>query len=223
MENSIFFGYEAMREKAGERYIDEFLHQASMKLQCGRDSEKDFCIVAYMKQLIGELQGISCGKCTLCRLSINQLKLIFDDAVSGEGKSDDISMIRLLCEALEYGTDCEFGKKAAAFIECTANENLTEIEEHIVQRTCRAMVCGGGITYHILGVACRGCGACLDACTEQAINGKPGYIHMIDNDACIKCGTCLEVCPNHAIESAGAVKPKCPDRLTKVGHFRNRK
>ena len=64
---------------------------------------------------------------------------------------------------------------------------------------------------------CDGCGDCLDACPEDAIEGKPGFIHMLDESMCEKCGMCAEVCPQRAIVAGG--KFRVPKKLTRVGKF----
>ena len=45
---------------------------------------------------------------------------------------------------------------------------------------------------------CIGCGACVAACPEEAIQMKDGKA-IIDNKKCKKAGKCIEVCPVDAI------------------------
>lgn len=45
---------------------------------------------------------------------------------------------------------------------------------------------------------CVGCGACVDACPQDAITVDD--IAVINADACVDCGACIDECPSGAIE-----------------------
>ena len=49
-----------------------------------------------------------------------------------------------------------------------------------------------------LASKCIGCGKCLHACKNGAINMLPGA-HRINYSKCIKCGACAKACPSQAI------------------------
>lgn len=68
------------------------------------------------------------------------------------------------------------------------------------------------MTYHILVSRCDGCGKCLDACEDDAIMGKPKFVHVIDQRACTHCDRGRTVCPREAVVMAGVKKPKTPPR-----------
>ncbi len=54
---------------------------------------------------------------------------------------------------------------------------------------------------HVISDDCTMCGACMEACTFDAITeGDPKYI--IDPDTCTDCGACVEECPADAISEA---------------------
>ncbi len=46
---------------------------------------------------------------------------------------------------------------------------------------------------------CNLCAECLDVCTQGAVNLAEGNIDM---NLCIECGACQEACPNNAIFDA---------------------
>jgi ferredoxin len=48
-------------------------------------------------------------------------------------------------------------------------------------------------------VACNGCGDCLDACPNEAIQVISGKA-FLDQDKCGDCAACLDACPTHAIQ-----------------------
>ena len=45
---------------------------------------------------------------------------------------------------------------------------------------------------------CVGCGACADACPNDAITVDD--IAVIDASKCVDCGACVDECPSSAIE-----------------------
>ncbi len=53
----------------------------------------------------------------------------------------------------------------------------------------------------------------------DAIDGKKGFIHVVDAKMCEQCGACVEECPEGAIKLGADLKvTACP---TKVGRFHN--
>ena len=44
---------------------------------------------------------------------------------------------------------------------------------------------------------CTGCGACADACPQNAINVDDKAV--IDKSLCVDCGACIDECPADAI------------------------
>jgi Fe-S-cluster-containing hydrogenase component 2 len=47
--------------------------------------------------------------------------------------------------------------------------------------------------------ACVGCGTCVDACPEAAIEMDDEFA-KIDEARCNECGTCVDSCPTQAIK-----------------------
>ena len=44
---------------------------------------------------------------------------------------------------------------------------------------------------------CVGCGACADACPQEAITIED--VAVIDESKCVECGACVDECPSDAI------------------------
>lgn len=55
-----------------------------------------------------------------------------------------------------------------------------------------------GVKPRIISFLCRGCGACVRRCNENAIE-KNGKKFRIDHDKCIGCGACFSICHHHAV------------------------
>ena len=49
---------------------------------------------------------------------------------------------------------------------------------------------------------CDGCHACVRVCSTGALTGTVKQVHFLDKSKCIKCGACLEACTREAIGRA---------------------
>lgn len=167
-----------------------------------------------------QMVHLSCGKCTFCREGSIQLYTMLKETVSGKGSSDTIPLIKEIGEAMQHSSLCSIGKTASDFALGTVKLFENEIDDHIRRRKCPTQVCSAFMNIYINPQGCVGCGECIDVCPEACIEGKAGYIHMIDEFDCIKCGTCIEACPEDTIRKTSGRLPKLPNKLTKVGRFR---
>ena len=62
---------------------------------------------------------------------------------------------------------------------------------------------------------CVGCGACVEACPNGAIDLVDGKAH-IDMQRCTQCSTCEEVCPNEAIRAVDKTYEIAPTKIPTV-------
>lgn len=182
----------------------------------------DACIVAYLNELSLELMERSCSKCVLCREGLRQLHLVFEEITRGRSRPERLAYAREVAQAMAVGSDCDFGKGAGRLFALAIEDFTGEINQHILKKRCPALVCRAFFTVHVLADKCVGCGKCMQVCPEDAILGKDGYIHMVDQDMCQQCGKCLVACPQHARVKAGRIKPRGPERLIRVGAYGGR-
>lgn len=183
----------------------------------------DCCMIHEAEQVLAAERGQSCGKCTFCREGLIQLHTMEKEITQGQGKKNFPEMLSEIGEAMTFSTPCSMGQTASDFVLGTLKYFESEYTDHIKKKKCANNVCSAFMSIYIDPNECRGCGECADVCPKDAIEGKDGYIHMIDEFECDKCGKCLEVCGNDAvIQTAGRV-PKLPTRLTKVGKFKKRR
>lgn len=185
--------------------------------------DKKGCIVDFAKQGITKMYEGTCGKCTFCREGLYQLKQMFADATEGKGKAEDVELIEEIATEISEETLCSFGQKSTEFIKTSMSAFKSNYESHIKRKKCPTGFCGGAQIIVIKGDLCDGCGECMDVCDCDAIDGKSGYIHMIDEFDCTKCGKCIEVCPVSAIVKVSDNKNVGPDKLTRVGRWRKRR
>ncbi len=156
------------------------------------------CMVDVARYFTSFLANESCGKCTACRLGLENLAEILDRICCGEGEQDDFGKMERLFDVLDEGSLCGLGKSAANPVRSTLNFFRNEYEAHINDRKCPAGVCRDLISYYITDT-CGGCHLCFKACPQEAINGVANQMHSIDPTLCDRCGICVAACPEDAI------------------------
>lgn len=177
------------------------------------------CMVTETAKLYTEIQAMSCGKCVLCREGSLQFMTIVEEMAAGKAKSTDVALLKDVAPLVKIGAYCGFGQKMPTALLSAIELFASEFDAHISKKACPAGVCSAFSSYCIVPDDCTGCEDCIDECPEEAIVGKKGFIHMIDEDMCTKCGKCLTFCDEGAIIMVTGKKPKLPKKLTKVGKF----
>ena len=177
------------------------------------------CPVDYCLQLCEAVTANFCGVGVFCRDAMKQIRQILREITRGEGKSGDLALLEELCTAAGTLADCSLTRDAAAEILRLVKEERESFESHISRRRCPAVVCGRLTFVYIDPAKCDGCGACVSACPESAIEGGADLIHVIAPELCTGCGKCMAVCPQNAIVrmDVAGVKPKLPDAPVPVG------
>jgi NADH-quinone oxidoreductase subunit F len=180
------------------------------------------CVVDQTKRRVAISCYDTCATCSLGREGSYQLREMVADATRGKSKGGDVEMMREVGRGMRLGAACPYGRTAPNIVLSALEKFPAEFEAHMKRRVCRALVCGQYVTFHILPELCDGCGECVDACPEDAIEGGKGKIHVIDQDECVKCGKCLEVCNDlrQAVVKAGPVKPRTPKGPVPVGSWK---
>ncbi len=181
---------------------------------------RDTCMVDVCKTLTQEAYENSCGKCVLCREGTSQFRQIVSEMTTGKAKMTDIDLLKEVGELVCAGSYCPFGQNMPKPLLTAMELFADEFEEHIKKKMCKCGLCyKAESTYVIMPDMCVGCGDCMDECDEDAIEGKRGFIHMIDQDMCEQCGKCVSACEEGAIVAVTGKLPKLPKKLTKVGRF----
>lgn len=178
------------------------------------------CIIQETEARIAASRKQSCGKCVFCREGLNQLHGMVNYIKEGKGKQEQIEIIKEIGTAMTFSTPCSLGQESAKTVISSIELLPKEYEEHIKKKTCSAGVCFSKTIIYIDPQACEGCEECADVCSENCIEGKKGFIHMIDEFDCTRCGKCLEACEYDAVIQTNGKLPKLPDRLIKCGRFK---
>ena len=173
--------------------------------------QKD-CMADGLLTIINELRNATECTCTFGHEGGYQLATIMGDICSKKGKPGDMALMRDLAPVMASQAICGEGRAIGRAVSQALDLFGDEIEQHITKKNCPAGACRAFQTYHILVSKCTGCGACLKACEDDAILGKPKFVHVIVQKNCVQCNKCLEACPEGAIVTAGADKPKTPPK-----------
>lgn len=181
---------------------------------------KENCMIYEAEKRLETARKMGCGKCTFCREGILQIHEMMKDISKGKGNIEYLSLMTEIAEEIPSGSLCSIGQTGASFMLESLKHYPTEYEDHIKRKKCATNVCTAFTSIYIDPDLCTGCEECMDACPLDCIQGKAGFIHMIDEFECTKCGKCIEVCSDNAIKQAAGRVPKLPDRLMKCGKFK---
>ncbi len=124
---------------------------------------------------------------------------LLENITKGEGREEDLELIKELANTMQKGSLCALGKLAPNPVLSTMRFFLEEFTAHIQEKRCPAGVCRTLIRYFIHSDACIGCGNCRKACPTEAVKGQKKEPHMIEQEKCTRCGACLEACRFDAV------------------------
>lgn len=163
--------------------------------------DEDTCMVDIARYFVDFLMEESCGKCIPCREGLQAMNHILTKITEGNGKEEDLSLLKELCDILKNGSFCALGQTAPNPVKTTLEHFYDEYMAHIKDRKCPAGVCKNLVTYKVDNDKCKACLRCIKECPTGAIKGekkKPESI-AINQGLCIKCGACYDICKFEAI------------------------
>jgi len=162
--------------------------------------DENTCMIDMAKYFLTFLEEESCGKCLPCREGIKRMREILADITRGEGRDEDINLLKRLSVTLIDTSLCALGGTAPNPILTSLRYFKDEYEAHIKEKRCPAGVCKELISYFIIEDKCPGCGLCVKACPQEAITfvAKKKPV-ILDQTKCIKCGACYDICKLGAV------------------------
>ena len=142
----------------------------------------------------------SCGKCTPCRDGTALMLQILERITHGEGRLEDMEKLDQISEFTKANSLCGLGTVAPNPVLTTLRYFKEEMEEHIVDKKCRAHSCDELIEYVVLEDKCTTCGLCKPPCPTDALEWEKKQVAFINHETCIRCKACVMACPFMAIK-----------------------
>lgn len=157
------------------------------------------CMVSLAKFYLEFTVDESCGKCTPCRIGTKRMLEILEKICEGNGTELDLYKLEKLALNIRNASICGLGQSAPNPVLSTMKYFKDEYQEHVIDKSCKALECKAMSKIVINSDKCKGCGLCQKKCPVEAIEGEAREVRKINQDKCIKCGTCLTSCPFKAI------------------------
>jgi len=104
--------------------------------------DEDTCMVDTARYFLDFVQDESCGKCPPCRIGTKRMLEILDRICEGKGENGDIEELERLGELIKQTALCGLGQTAPNPVLSTIRHFREEYESHIVEKRCKAAVCG---------------------------------------------------------------------------------
>lgn len=170
--------------------------------------DEDNCMVDVAKYFMEFIQKESCGKCIPCREGTKRMLEILERITHGKMREGGLdALVRFqgivelenLAEVIQKTSLCGLGQSAPNPVLSTMKWFKDEYEEHIFNRSCRALACSELVRFEINESTCKGCTLCAKKCPNNAIVGSPKAIHHIIDERCVRCGICKNVCKFNAV------------------------
>ena len=205
---AVWFAFPQAQLVTAERFGDE----VEVTAPSVRVFDASSCMADALLTIVTELRDINECTCNFGHEGTFQILAILGDICTKKGKPGDLALLRDIAPVMAKHAKCDEGKAVARAVTQILDAFNDEIEAHITKKVCAAGGCRAFQTYHVLVSKCIGCGKCIEACEDDAILGKPRFVHVIVQKACVQCDKCRQACPEDAIVTAGANKPKTPPK-----------
>ncbi len=161
--------------------------------------DEDDCMVEMARYFLEFTAQESCGKCTFCRLGVQQMLALLTGFTRGQGSLKDLELLEALAHDVRAGSLCGLGKTAPNPVLSTLRYFRQEYEAHIGEGYCQGLMCKDLISYQFRRVACSAaCNTCESVCDAICHRDmSDGYrvkyhYRAIDREKCTKCGACLD-------------------------------
>lgn len=103
--------------------------------------DESTCMVDIARFFLSFTQDESCGKCAPCRIGTKRMLEILTKITRGNGKLEDIALLKELAEAVKKTSLCGLGQTAPNPVLSTLKYFENEYIAHIEEKRCPACIC----------------------------------------------------------------------------------
>lgn len=99
-------------------------------------SPPGLCPVDITSAFLKMCKAQSCGKCSPCRIGLDQLETLLDSILDGEAKDDTLKLIETTAKTIFFSADCAIGYEAANAVLNGLKGFKDDFENHITHGKC---------------------------------------------------------------------------------------
>jgi len=103
--------------------------------------DENNCMVEIARYFLNFTQEESCGKCAPCRLGTRQMLEILTRITRGQGRKEDLIILKRIGETIIKSSLCGLGQTAPKPALSTLKYFLKEYEDHIMEHRCAGAAC----------------------------------------------------------------------------------
>ncbi|GEM_PF-2504579 len=107
------------------------------------ETDNSSCVVDYCAQVMDKVRMESCGKSVLCREGTWQAYEIIRGIAGGDGRSDDIELLKELLEHIKRYESCNISRDGASLCLDLIEKYEDEWNKHLKRKICSNNVCKG--------------------------------------------------------------------------------
>lgn len=174
--------------------------------------DEDDCMVDVARFFLEFVQDESCGKCTPCRVGTKRMLETVERITSGDGRTEDLSLLAELGSRIRDTALCGLGQTAPNPVISTMRHFRSEYEDHILARHCEAGSCAA-----LVRAPCQsGCPAGVDVPGFVSLVGEKRYaealaLHRERNPFAAVCArvcfhTCEDKCRRSTLDESVSIR-----------------
>jgi len=107
------------------------------------EKPEEICPVDWALRIADIARMNNCGQSVMCRDGMQQLYTIISDITTSKGQSEDIELLRDICEVIKQSEGCGIAGRSAELINKSVTLYPEEWAGHIRRKRCSARVCEG--------------------------------------------------------------------------------